>query len=186
MLPPDPKARRAPLRLETLPAALEQPLQNENEVLDVLMAAAQRGQDQPELWAKLDAAATRDDRLSELAFCYERLSRDKKLAKLPPATQADILCRIGTFFSEAFGDPDGAEVYLHQAIQLSPAHPQAFGKLEALLIRKQEGQRLSDLYAAAAPHKSDKRDQIAMLRRAVEILEGFGLEEDERNVRLLS
>ncbi|MEZ4299261.1 MAG: hypothetical protein R3B70_30205 [Polyangiaceae bacterium] len=183
---PDTKARRAPLRLETLGATLEQPIQNEAEILDVLMGAAQRGQDQPELWAKLDAAAGRDDRLAELAFCYERLSRDKKLAKLPPGLQADILARIGMFFADAFGDPDGAEVYLQQAIGLSPAHAVAFSKLEGLLIRKQEGVRLSDLYAAAAPHKSERREQVGMLRRAVEILEGFGAEEEERLIRLLS
>src|SRR5689334_2808600 len=143
---PDPKTRRAPLRLETLGAALEQKLQNEAEILDVLVAAAQRGQDQPELWARLDAAAARDDRLAELAFAYERLSRDKKLAKLPPAVQADILARIGAYFVDTFGDPDGAEVYLQQAVGLAPAHSAAFAKLEALLIRKQEGLRLSDLY----------------------------------------
>jgi len=181
---PDAK-RRVPLRLETLSAALEQKLQNEAEILDVLVGAAQRGQDPPELWAKLDAAAVRDDRLAELAFAYERLSRDKKLAKLPPATQADILSRIGAFFADAFGDPDGAEVYLQQAIGLSPAHATAFGKLEALLIRKQEGLRLSDLYAAAAPHKSERRDQVAMLRRALELCEGFGgSEEEDRRIRL--
>src|SRR5689334_4423556 len=100
---PDTKARRVPLRLETLGATLEQKLQNEAEILDVLINAAQRGQDQPELWGKLDAAAARDDRLAELAFAYERLSRDKKLMKLPPATQADILARIGVFFGDTFG-----------------------------------------------------------------------------------
>jgi tetratricopeptide (TPR) repeat protein len=183
---PDTKTRRGPLRLETLGATLEQPLQNEAEILDVLVGAAQRGQDQPDLWAKLDAAAVRDDRLSELAFAYERLSRDKKLAKLPPAVQADILARIGAYFADSFGDPDGAEVYLQQAIGLSPAHPTAFAKLESLLIRKQEGLRLCDLYAAAAPHKADKRDQVAMLKRALELCEGFGSaeEEGERRIKL--
>lgn len=183
---PDTKARRVPLRLETLGAALDQKLQNEAEILDVLVTAAQRGQDPPELWAKLDAAAARDDRLAELAFAFERLSRDKKLAKLPPAAQADILARIGVFFGDTFGDADGAEVYLQQAIGLAPAHPVAFPKLEAVLIRKQEGVRLCDLYAAAALHKTDKRDQIAMLRRALEILEGFGNEEEERQIKLFS
>ena len=182
---PDAKTRRVPLRLETLGAALEQKLQNEAEILDVLVTAAQRGQDPPDLWERLDQAAVRDDRLAELAFAYERLSRDKKLAKLPPTTQADILARIGAFFADAFGDPDGAEVYLQQAIGLSPAHGTAFGKLEALLIRKQEGLRLSDLYAAAAPHKADRRDQVAMLRRALELCEGFGgSEEEERRIKL--
>ena len=36
-------------------------------------------------------------------------------------------------------------------------------------LKKQEGLRLSDLYAAAAPHKTEKRDQVAMLRRALEL-----------------
>ncbi|MFO0588788.1 MAG: tetratricopeptide repeat protein [Polyangiaceae bacterium] len=182
---PDAKTRRVPLRLETLAAALEQPLQNEAEILDVLVTAAQRSQDSADLWDQLDAAAVRDDRLAELAFAYERLSRDKKLAKLPPHTQADILARIGAFFADAFGDPDGAEVYLQQAIGLSPAHATAFAKLEALLIRKQEGLRLSDLYAAAAPHKTEKRDQITMLRRALELCESFGgSEDDDRRIKL--
>ncbi len=184
MLPPDTKARRVPLRLETLGAALDQNLQNEAEILDVLVTAAQRGGDQPELWDRLDAAAVRDDRLAELAFAYERLSRDKKLMKLPPAAQADILTRIGVFFGDSFGDADGAEVYLQQAIGLAPAHPVAFGKLEALLIRKQEGVRLCDLYSAAAMHKTDRKDQVAMLRRALEILEGFGVEDEERQIKL--
>ena len=89
----DPKPRIS-LRLDTLASALEQKLDNEAAILDLLVSALSRGQATEAHWEQLHAAAQRDDRLAELAFAYERLSRDKKLKSLTPAQQATVLAQV--------------------------------------------------------------------------------------------
>src|SRR5262249_11248459 len=134
----DLKTSRPSVRLDALGSALDQKLQNEAGVLDLLVSAHARGQAIDALWDKLHAAAQRDDRLSELAFAYERLSRDKRIKSLPPASQAHLLARAGHFFADVFGDPGGAEGYLERALALVPADAYAFNKLEALLIARHD------------------------------------------------
>src|SRR6185437_838907 len=101
----DPKPRPA-LRIETLASTLEQKLDDEAAVLDVLVAALARGQNSELLWEQLHAAAARDDRTAELAFSYERLTRDKKFKSLTAAAQATVLGQAGVFSADVFGDAD--------------------------------------------------------------------------------
>ena len=175
----DPKARPS-LRLDVLASVLEQKLDNEAAILDLLVSALGRGQGNEALWEQLHAAAQRDDRLAELAFAYERLSRDKKLKSLTAAQQATVLGHAGAFFSDVFGDPDGAEGYLERALTLSPGDVPAFDKYEQILAAKRDLRRLGELYASAAPHRGDKGEQLRMLRRGAELVLG----DPERALRL--
>src|SRR5262245_15371 len=143
-MPIDPKSSRAQLRLDTLAATLEQKLEKEDAILDALVGAASKGQPQADLWAALHAAAQRDDRLAELAFAYEGVSRDKRLKALTPATQAEVLMHAATFFADVFGDPEGAIGYLERILTISPSNAAAFAKLESVLVERQDVPRLSE------------------------------------------
>ena len=167
----DPKPRPS-LRVDTLASALEEPLDNEAGVLDLLVSALARGQANEALWEKLHDAATRDDRLAELAFAYERLARDKKLKSLTAAAQATVLGHAGVFFARVFGDIDGAETYLERALTLSPGDGPAFEVYEQILTGRGDLRRLGELFAAAAPHRGDKSEQLALLRRGAGLVEG--------------
>ncbi len=167
----DPKPRPS-LRVDTLATALEQKLENEAAVLDLLVSALARGQTNEPLWEQLHAAATRDDRLAELAFAYERLARDKKLKSLPAAAQAAVLGHAGAFFADVFSDPDGAEGYLERALSLAPGDAVAFDKYEQILSARRDLRRLGELYAAAAPHRGDRAEQLRLLRRGAELCDG--------------
>ncbi|MFT3767260.1 MAG: tetratricopeptide repeat protein [Minicystis sp.] len=175
----NPKARPS-LRLDTLASALEQKLENESGILDLLVSALARGQTNEALWDQLHAAAQRDDRLAELAFSYERLSRDKKLKSLTAAQQATVLAHAGAFFADVFGDTDGAEGYLERALTLAPGDVLAFEKYAAILTQKGDLRRLGELFAAAAPHRGDKAAQLELLRRGVDLVEA----DPERALRL--
>jgi tetratricopeptide (TPR) repeat protein len=175
----DPKARLS-LRVDNLASALEQKLDNEAGILDLLVAALARGQANDALWAQLHASAQRDDRLAELAFAYERLSRDKKLKSLPAPAQATVLGHAGVFFADVFGDSDGAEGYLERALTLAPGDVPAFDKYEKILAGKRDLRRLGELYASSAPHRGDKGEQLRVLRRGAEMVEG----DPERALRL--
>lgn len=175
----DPKARPS-LRVDALASALEVKLENEPAVLDLLLTALARGQANDALWAQLHAAAQRDDRLAELAFAYERLSRDKKLKNLTPAAQATVLGHAGVFFADVFGDADGAEGYLERALTLAPGDVAAFDKYEQILDGKGDLRRLGELYASSAPHRGDKGEQLRVLRRGADAVAG----DPERALRL--
>jgi lipopolysaccharide biosynthesis regulator YciM len=175
----DPKARPS-LRLDTLASALEQKLDNEAAILELLVSALARGQTTEPHWAELHAAAQRDDRLAELAFAYERLSRDKKLKSLTAPQQASVLAHAGTFFADVFGDADGAEGYLERALSLAPGDVSAFEKYAAILTQKGELRRLGELFASAAPHRGDRAAQLELLRRGAALVEA----DPERALRL--
>lgn len=175
----DPKPRTS-LRLDTLASALEQKLEHEAAILDLLVSALARGQATEAYWEQLHAAAQRDDRLAELAFSYERLSRDKKLKSLTPAQQATVLGHAGAFFADVFGDADGAEGYLERALTLAPGDVPAFEKYAQILMARGDLRRLGELFAAAAPHRGDRAAQLDLLRRGVDVVEG----DPERALRL--
>ncbi|APR81973.1 DNA double-strand break repair Rad50 ATPase [Minicystis rosea] len=175
----DPKQNPS-LSLDTLASALEEKLDNESAILDLLVSALGRGQATEELWNKLHGAAQRDDRLAELAFSYERLSRDKKVKSLAPAQQATVLAHAGAFFADVFGDTDGAEGYLERALALAPGDVAAFEKYAEILTQKRELRRLGELFAAAAPHRGDRAAQLELLRRGVDLVEA----DPERALRL--
>jgi tetratricopeptide (TPR) repeat protein len=178
----DPKGTRV-LRVETLAAALQQKLDNEAGVLDVLVAAMSKGQPNDALWSDLHAAASRDDRTAELAFCYERLARDKRLKALTAAQQAAVLLHAAVFFVDVFGDPDGAEGYFEKAFEACPSDARVFERYEAHLRDGQEGNKLAALYEKAAKHRTDKADQLRLLKSAVEILDAFDAG-DARSIKI--
>lgn len=171
---------RPSLRIDTLASALEQKLENEAAILDLLVSALARGQGSEAHWEALHAAAQRDDRLAELAFSYERLSRDKKLKSLTASQQATVLGHAGAFFADVFGDTDGAEGYLERALTLAPGDVPAFEKYAQILTQKGDRRRLGELFASAAPHRGDRAEQLRLLRRGVELVEA----DPERALRL--
>ncbi|AUX46360.1 hypothetical protein SOCE26_078660 [Sorangium cellulosum] len=180
----DTKGARVSFRLDTLEAALEQGIDNEGAALDVLVAAAAKGSPHPELWAKLHQGAARDDRFSELAFAYERLTGERRFGMLPPAAQAEVLVHAAEFLGDFFGDPGGARPYLERALAALPSHREAFLRLERILVEANEPPKLADLYALAATSRADRGDQVALLRRAFMLVETDGKEE-ERAIKLL-
>src|SRR5580693_3388784 len=101
----------------------ESRLEKEEEILEGLLTALARNQLPPETWTKLHLAATRDDRLSELAFSYEAVSQGKRLKTQTPQVIAEFLYRASTFFSSTFGDDLGAVSYLERALLAQPSHP---------------------------------------------------------------
>ncbi|WP_437731692.1 tetratricopeptide repeat protein [Sorangium sp. So ce1335] len=180
----DTKSARVSYRIESLEAALEQGIDNEAAALDVLVAAAAKGNPHPELWAKLHEAAARHDRFSELAFAYERFASERRFGMLPQAAQAEVLVHAAEFLADSFGDPGGARPYLERALSVLPSHQEAFVRLERILKEANEPPRLADLYALAANHRPDRAEQLALLRRAFELVEASGKEE-ERAIKLL-
>ncbi len=177
----DPKSR-APLRFDTLADFLGQKLDREPAVLDLLLTAEQKGQGKPELWPLLHEAAQRDGRLSELGAAYERVAKDKKIKTLPPAGQAEILVNGGLFFADVNPDAGKAIDFFEKAIAALPGHPLAFERLEKLLMDNDELGKLCDLYLAAAPTRSEKSQQLEMLRAGVDLSAGVG--DDERTLKL--
>src|SRR5579859_3070438 len=174
---------RPPMRPDALLAQLKVKLEDETHILDSLVANLARGQPLPELWALLHEAAARDERVPELAFAYEHLAQDPKLKFLPSAVQTDILMHAARFFADVFSDLDGATGYLEQVLALNPSHPEAFAKIESVLALSGNGMKLADVYAAAAPHRQDKDEQLRLLRRAAELADGFS-EEHERAINI--
>jgi tetratricopeptide (TPR) repeat protein len=168
----DPKPLRNSLRIDTLATALQQKLENEVGVLDLLVSALARGQSHEAMWEQLHDAALRDDRVAELAFAYERFSKDKKLRSLNPGAQTAFLMHAGSFFAEVFGDVDGAEPYLERAFSLSPGDPAVFHKLEAVLSGKGENIKLGEMYATAAGLQTARAEQLRMLQQAAVLMAG--------------
>ena len=146
-------------------------LEEEAGVLDFLLDEAGRGRAHGELWKQLHQAAVRDDMLPELAFAYEQLARGRRLRAAPPAVQAEVLMHAASFFVEVFGDGEGATELLERVLTVAPGHPEAFATLERLLIAAQSWLPLTNLYVAAAERMTDAREQVAMLRRAAELVD---------------
>jgi tetratricopeptide (TPR) repeat protein len=168
----DPKPLRNSLRIDTLATALQQKLENEVGVLDLLVSALARGQTHEAMWEQLHDAALRDDRVAELAFAYERFSKDKKLRSLNPGAQTVFLLHAGSFFAEVFGDVDGAEPYLERAFSLSPGDATVFQKLEAVFTGKGENIKLGEMYATAAGLQTARAEQLRMLQQAAVLMAG--------------
>jgi Tfp pilus assembly protein PilF len=168
----DPKPLRVSLRMDTLATALQQKLENEAAILDLLVSALARGQSNEAMWEQLHDAALRDDRVAELAFAYDKFSKDKRLRSLNPGAQTVFLLHAGSFFAEVFGDIDGAEPYLDRAFSLSPGDAAVFEKLTAVLSGKGANARLGEVYALAAAQRTDRAEQLRMLHEAAVLLAG--------------
>ena len=169
---------RPPIRSDSLASGLRVKLDDEIHVLDALVSSLSRGQNTPEIWILLHEAAVRDGRIPNLAIAYERLTQDRKLKFLPTALQCEVLMHAATFFADVFGDPSGSVGYLEQVLVLSPAHAEAFTKIEAVLTSLGNGLKLADVYAQVAAHRPGKDEQLTLLRRAAELADGFSEEHD--------
>ncbi|MGH7297544.1 MAG: hypothetical protein ACRELB_21585, partial [Polyangiaceae bacterium] len=77
--------------------SFEAKLDNEERLLDAMLAAMARGPLPDGTWEALHAAAQRDERLSELAFGFETASQGKRMKLVPPAAAADFLFQSAVF-----------------------------------------------------------------------------------------
>src|SRR5262249_965092 len=126
-----PGARRRPssilpTKLDELGQLFEQQFPDAGPVLEHLITAKAKGQDTRQAWNQLHAAAVRHDKISELAFAYEHVLLEKRIKLLAPETQAEVYLHAVRFFSEMFGDEDGAASYAERALAAVPGHPEAF------------------------------------------------------------
>ncbi|AKU97689.1 Exonuclease SbcC [Labilithrix luteola] len=151
-------------------------LENEEEILDALLAAVSKNQIDSEIWQELHNAAVRDERVSELAFAYESIAQGRKLRTLLPAIQAELYYRAATFFGDVLGDEFGATTYLEKALGVFPAHAGAFERIDAQLTRTEDHKKLADLSITAAAHRP-KPEQVILLSRAAALYENAGLED---------
>ncbi len=181
MQQPPPRARGSGQQ----PAAFtfEAKLQDEEPLLEAILAAMNRGALPEGVWERLHAAVQRDERMSELAFAFESVSQGKRIKMATPAAGSEFLFRAARFFSEVFGDDLGAVTYLERALALSPAHAAAFTQLEALLTKTGNTRKLADAYAAAAHHRP-RTEQAPLLKRAAALLAESG-GADEKVIELL-
>ncbi len=163
--------------------SFEAKLQDEEHLLDQMLAAMPRGALPPDAWEKLHAAAQRDDRLSELAFAFESVSQGKRLKVMQPSAAAEFLFQAARYLADVFGDELGAIAYLERALSLAPLHAASFEKIETLLIKQNQPLKLAETYATAAQHRP-RSEQAGWLRRATNLL-GQTATADERVVELL-
>ena len=161
----------------------EAKLEDEERLLDAMLAAMARAPLPDGAWERLHAAAQRDDRLSELAFGFESVSQGKRLKLVPPAVGGDFLFQAARFFGDVFGDELGAVTYLERALVLVPAHAPAFAKIEQLLQKAGHVRKLADVYAAAAQHRP-RAEQAPLLKRGAALLSQAG-GADEKVIDLL-
>jgi tetratricopeptide (TPR) repeat protein len=161
----------------------EAKLEDEERLLDAMLAAMARAPLPDGAWERLHAAAQRDDRLSELAFGFESGSQGKRLKLVPPAVGADFLFQAARFFGDVFGDELGAVTYLERALVLVPGHAPAFAKIEQLLQKAGHMRKLADVYAAAAQHRP-RAEQAPLLKRGAALLAEAG-GADEKVIDLL-
>ncbi len=167
------------------PAAFtfEAQLQDEEPLLEAVLAAMGRNVLPEGAWERLHAAARRDERMSELAFAFESVSQGKRIKMATPAAGAEFLFQAARFFSEVFGDDLGGITYLERALALSPGHVAAFERLEQLLTKTGNGKKLAEAYAAAAHHRP-RAEQAPLLKQAAILLAENG-GPDEKVIELL-
>ncbi len=166
------------LRVEELDGLMDAPLESPEPILDALVTAAAKGQLLPELWAKLHAVATRDDKAADLAFAYEHVAQDRRIKLVSPEVQSTIYLNASNYFAESFGDPDGAVAFAERALAATPTNADAQAMLEALLTQIGDRTRLAKFFAELARHDRDSEIQLGHLRRAHAELAGVeGVEE---------
>jgi len=162
-------ATKGPLKLDRVTQIIEKRLEQEAMVLDVLVAAAAKGNALPELWAQLHIAAVRDNRIAELALAYEQIVGAARVKLLAASVQADVFTHAAVCLEEILGDAHKAQEYLSRALQAVPAHAEAFTRLEAILCSRQDATALIEFYSSAASHRSSPAEQLSLLRKAAEL-----------------
>ncbi len=175
----EPKVPRAALRIETLAAAMETELPSLASIVDVLATQAAKGNAHPELWDSLHEAAMRDGRVDELSAIYAGLSQEKRIKLAPPAVQRDVWLAVATFFEEYGSDVASAESALERAFAADPGHLGVFERLDRLIDHRGDPFATASLCVAAAPHRAEVVDQVALLRRAIDLLASYGQDDDK-------
>src|ERR1700691_2031196 len=160
------------------PFSFEATVENEEALVDAMLASLARAALPADAWEKLHEAAHRDDRLSEVAFAFESVSQEKRLRAAQPPVAAEFLFQAGRFFGDVFGDEAGAVAYLERALALSPSHAGAFAKIDVLLSRSHQPKKLAEVYATAAQHRP-RGEQVPLLRRAAQLLAEAGGADDK-------
>ena len=161
----------------------EAKLQDEEQLLDSMLASLTRGALVPGVWDGLHAAARRDERLSELAFAFERVAQGPRFKASPAASAAEFLFQASRYFNDVFGDVGSAISYLERALTLLPTHGPSFERIEQLLKKTQQWTKLAEVYVTGAQHLG-RAEQAPWLRRAADLLTEAG-NADERVVELL-
>jgi hypothetical protein len=164
--------------------SFEAKVDNEEQLLDAILASLTRGSFPADGWDRLHAAAARDGRTSELAFAFETVSQGKRLKTMQPPVVAEFLYQAARFFADVFGDELGAVSCLERALTAHPSHAAAFAKIEALLVKLAQPRKLAEVLMAGAHHRP-RADQAPLLRRALALFsqgEGGG---DDKLIDLL-
>jgi tetratricopeptide (TPR) repeat protein len=144
-------------------------VENEEQLLDAVLASLARGAFPPDAWERLHAAAARDGRTSELAFAFETVSQGKRLKTVQPQVGAEFLYQAARFFADVFGDELGAVSCLERALAASPSHTAALAKIEELLVKAGQPRKLAEILAANGLHRG-RGEQAPLLRRAANLL----------------
>ena len=171
--PPKFEARRRPvsvlaLKLWEMAETLDERLDNPSDVLEILVSSAAKGEQAVETWERLHEAAQRFDKMGDLALAYEHVTLDKRVKLLPPEQQAFIFLQATQFFT-GLGDSEGAAGYAERAITAVPGHPEAFARLEALLMASGKHSRLAQHYLDARQRETDVERRQGLLERAFSI-----------------
>ncbi len=158
--------------------SFEAKVDNEEPLVDAMLASLSRSALPADAWEKLHEAAHRDERLSEVAFAFESVSQGKRLRTTQPAVAAEFLFQAARFFGDVFGDEVGAVAYLERALALAPTHAAAFAKIDQLLSKAGQAKKLAEVYAGAAAHRP-RGEQVPLLRRAAVLLAEAGGADDK-------
>jgi tetratricopeptide (TPR) repeat protein len=158
--------------------SFEAKVDNEESLVDAMLASLARSALPGDAWEKLHEAAHRDDRLSEVAFAFESVAQGKRLRTAQPAVAAEFLFQAARYFGDVFGDEVGAVAFLERALNLAPNHAGAFAKIDQLLSKAGLPRKLADVYAGAAAHRP-RGEQVPLLRRAAVLLAEAGGADDK-------
>jgi tetratricopeptide (TPR) repeat protein len=150
-------------------AIAQQIAQQEEQIVDAMLASLARHRLAPGVWDRLHAAARRDGRIDEIAAAFAKVSSSPRMKTIQPPEAAEFLFQAARFLDDILGDDLGAAMYLERTLALAPAHAESFAKMEAILERRSAPSKyLAELYVAVAPHRP-RGQQALLLRRAAEL-----------------
>ncbi|MGH7435417.1 MAG: hypothetical protein ACRENE_07060, partial [Polyangiaceae bacterium] len=112
-------------------------------------------------WEQLHAAARRDGCIEAVATAFGSVSFGPRILTVQPQVAAELYFQAARFCDEVASDDLGAAMHLERCLALSPGHVEAFERMEAILAKSQRPDKVSELYAAAAPHRP--RGQQALM-----------------------
>lgn len=137
-------------RLDRLRTALATRVDNPAAALEALLSELRAGEERPELWEALHAAAVRDQAEAALASAYTMVTTERRLQALPPEVQARVLMHASDFLLGVVGDVDAAENVLVRVLGIVPGHAEAYSRLERRYLAAHDNRKLVELCAAVA------------------------------------